>query len=250
VVPTYNEIGNLPVLLERLLSGLRRTSGLGDFSLLVVDDGSPDGTGELADRMAADHPEVQVLHRTSKNGLGKAYLAGFKLALEHGATHVIQMDADLSHDPADVPDLLASARHADLVIGSRYVKGGATPDWTLNRRLLSRGGSLYARRFLGLPLRDLTGGFKCWRAEALRSIDLDAISSGGYVFQIEMTYRAVQAGARVAEMPIVFKDRTLGQSKMSGSIVREALLRVPQLRFGSSRAGVPMLTTAPVFAES
>jgi dolichol-phosphate mannosyltransferase len=220
VVPTYNEIDNLPILLGRLLSELRRAVGIGNFSVLVVDDSSPDGTGELADELATDYPEVQVLHRTAKNGLGRAYLAGFEVALDHGATHVIQMDADLSHAPEDVPNLLAVADTADLVLGSRYVRGGATPDWGLQRKLLSRGGSFYARNLLGLGVRDLTGGFKCWSRKALLSLNLHAIESGGYVFQIEMTYRAVQAGARVAELPIVFNDRTHGESKMSGSIVK------------------------------
>ncbi|WP_084283996.1 polyprenol monophosphomannose synthase [Solirubrobacter soli] len=231
VIPTYNEIENLPKVLGRLLTELRRAVGLANFSILVVDDGSPDGTGELADELASDYPEVQVLHRTAKNGLGRAYLAGFRIALDHGATHVIQMDADLSHAPEDVPNLLAVAEDADLVLGSRYVRGGATPDWGLQRKILSRGGSFYARNLLGLPVRDLTGGFKCWSRKTLQSLGLEQVSSEGYVFQIEMTYRAVRGGARVAEMPIVFNDRTFGESKMSGSIVKEALLRVPQLRF-------------------
>lgn len=229
VVPTFNEAGNLERLVPELLAALRHQA----VTILVVDDGSPDGTGDLANLLAAAHPEVRVLHRGEKRGLGAAYRAGFAAALAGGATHVVQMDADLSHDPLAVPGLLRAAADADLVLGSRYVDGGGTPDWPFTRRLISRAGCRYARTLLGLRLRDLTGGFKCWRAELLERVLAEGASAQGYVFQIEMTLRAVEHGAVVREVPIVFRDRELGRSKMSGDVVREAVVRVPALRFRS-----------------
>ncbi len=199
--------------------------------MLVIDDRSPDGTGEIADRLAAAEPRVHVLHRAGKEGLGKAYLAGFAWALARGYRLVLEMDADFSHDPARLPAMLAAAREADLVLGSRYVPGGGTVNWGLGRRLLSRGGSLYARAILGLRVRDLTGGFKCFRREVLESIDLPSVACTGYAFQIELTYRAIRRGFRVAEVPIVFADRRVGQSKMSRRIVLEALRKVWAIRF-------------------
>ncbi len=203
--------------------------------MLVVDDGSPDGTGELADRLAERHDDVEVLHRARKEGLGPAYVAGFQRALDGGAALVAQMDADFSHDPADLPRLLAAAEDADLVLGSRYVDGGGVADWGAVRRLISRGGSAYARTVLRLGVRDLTGGFKVFRREVLERIDLETISSLGYAFQVETTFRALRAGFRVVEVPIVFADRRVGESKMSGEIVLEAALRVPAMRLGRRR---------------
>ncbi|MBS1868712.1 MAG: polyprenol monophosphomannose synthase [Actinobacteria bacterium] len=226
VVPTYNEAGNLPELVRRLRAGLRGEAA----RLLIVDDGSPDGTGLLAERLARADGDMQVLHRTSKDGIGAAYVAGFRAALAAGATRVVQMDADMSHAPEDVSRLLAAAETADLAIGSRYVAGGATPDWSLSRRLISRGGSIYARTLLGVGVRDLTGGFKCWSRRALEAVALEQVRGRGYVFQIELTYRALRAGMRVEEIPIEFRDRTRGQSKMCGAIVLEAIAAVPRLR--------------------
>ncbi|HMI82380.1 MAG TPA: polyprenol monophosphomannose synthase, partial [Solirubrobacterales bacterium] len=200
--------------------------------VLVVDDGSPDGTGAIADRLAAAHDNVQVLHRPRKEGLGPAYIAGFRRALEGGAGFVLEMDADFSHDPAYLPRLLEAARRADVVLGSRYVAGGGVSDWGPLRRAVSRGGSSYARRVLGVGVRDLTGGFKCFRREVLEAIDLDAISTRGYAFQVEMTYRAIRQGFEVVEVPIVFRERRVGTSKMDLSIVAEAVWRLPLLRFG------------------
>jgi dolichol-phosphate mannosyltransferase len=224
-LPTYNERENLEQML-RALGGLLRE---GD-RVLVIDDGSPDGTGELADRLAEELPFVDVLHRGRKEGLGPAYLAGFRQLLAGDSDLILEMDCDFSHDPKDVPRLIAAAADADLVLGSRYVEGGRVGNWGLVRRFISRGGSLYAQILLLTPVRDLTGGFKCYRREVLETIDLDAISSRGYAFQIETTYRALRAGFRVAEIPITFVDRELGGSKMSGRIVLEAIWRVPALR--------------------
>jgi dolichol-phosphate mannosyltransferase len=201
-----------------------------DGGVLVIDDGSPDGTGELADRFAQEIPNVSVLHRARKEGLGPAYVAGFRKALADGAELVLEMDCDFSHDPADVPRLIAAADDADLVLGSRYVAGGGVENWSRVRRFISAGGSAYARILLGLHVRDLTGGFKCFRRTVLETIPLDRIDAKGYAFQIETTYRAVRSGFRVAEVPIVFVDRTEGQSKMSRAIVLEAVWRVPLLR--------------------
>ena len=225
VLPTYDEAENLAPLVAAARAALPPGS-----RILVVDDASPDGTGEIADRLAAEDGELEVVHRADKQGLGPAYVAGFRRALEGGATLVLQMDADFSHDPADIPRLLAAARDADLVIGSRYVNGGSVADWGPLRRTISRGGSAYARGVLGVEVRDLTGGFKAIRREVLEAIDLGSISSLGYAFQVEVTYRAIRAGFRVLELPITFRDRRVGESKMSGGIVVEAALGVPRMR--------------------
>jgi dolichol-phosphate mannosyltransferase len=224
-LPTYNEHENL----EPMVRALRALS-VDDLHVLVVDDNSPDGTGEIADRLAAADDHVHVLHRARKEGLGPAYLAGFRHALGLGAELVFEMDCDFSHDPLDVPRLAAAAEQADLVLGSRYVRGGSIPNWGLVRRVISRGGSLYAQILLQLGVRDLTGGFKCYRRAVLERIDLDAITSLGYAFQIETTYRTLRAGFRVVEVPIRFVDREVGGSKMSKAIVAEAVWKVPLLR--------------------
>lgn len=199
--------------------------------VLVIDDASPDGTGDIADRLAEELPWVSVLHRERKEGIGPAYVAGFRRALGEGAELLLEMDCDFSHDPADVPRLIAAAESVDLALGSRYVAGGGTENWGLVRRFVSRAGCLYAQVLLGVRVRDLTGGFKCFRREALEAIDLDAISARGYGFQIEATYRVLRAGLRVQEVPIRFTERRVGDSKMTGSIVAEAMWRVPVLRF-------------------
>ena len=230
VLPTYNEVDNLEGIVRAARERLPSPRGV-----LVVDDGSPDGTGELADRLAERHGDVEVLHRPRKEGLGPAYVAGFERALERGAGLVAQMDADFSHDPDDLPRLLGAAEDADLVLGSRYVDGGGVADWGTVRRLISRGGSAYARTVLGVGVHDLTGGFKVFRREVLERIELTTISSLGYAFQVETTYRALRAGFRVVEVPIVFSERRVGQSKMSGGIVLEAALRVPAMRLGRRR---------------
>jgi len=224
-LPTYNERENLEPMV-RALAGLE----LEGLEVLVIDDASPDGTGEIADRLGEELPWVHVLHRARKEGLGPAYLAGFARALELGADFVFEMDCDFSHDPRDVPRLAAAADDADLALGSRYVAGGGTRNWGLVRRFISRGGSLYAQVLLQLGIRDLTGGFKCYRRAVLETIDLSAIDSLGYAFQIETTYRAIRAGFRVVEVPITFADREVGGSKMSKSIVLEAIWKVPALR--------------------
>ncbi|HEY6835568.1 MAG TPA: polyprenol monophosphomannose synthase [Gaiellaceae bacterium] len=221
-LPTYNERENL----ERMV---RTLHGLG-VSVLVIDDNSPDGTGQLADRLAAELDGVEVLHRSRKEGLGPAYLAGFRRALADGAELILEMDCDFSHDPVDVSRLVEATGDADLALGSRYVEGGSVGNWGLLRRAVSSGGSLYARIVLGVAVRDLTGGFKCYRRAVLEAIDLDAISSKGYAFQIETTYRALCAGFRVVEVPIRFVDREEGGSKMSRTIVLEAIWKVPALR--------------------
>jgi dolichol-phosphate mannosyltransferase len=227
-LPTYNERENLE-------SMLRALEPLG-VDVLVIDDNSPDGTGEIADRMAQELGFVSVLHREKKEGLGPAYLAGFRRALAGDAEYVLEMDCDFSHDPADVPRLIAACEAgADLALGSRYVPGGGTANWGLLRRLVSAGGSLYARTLLGVGIRDLTGGFKCYRREVLERIDLDAIHSRGYAFQIEGTYRTLRAGFTVVEVPIRFVDRTEGTSKMSRTIFLEAVARVPALRVSALR---------------
>ena len=231
ILPTYNEAENVKAIL--LAAGHVLAGAAPDgFRVLVVDDGSPDGTGRLADEMAAEHEWVQVLHRAEKNGIGPAYLAGFRHALDHGAGYVMEMDSDFSHDPADLARLLQAVHDgADLALGSRYVPGGGVSDWGLLRRLISEGGSAYARIVLGLKVRDLTGGFKCFRREVLEAIQFDHVRSQGYAFQVELTYRAVQAGFEVVEVPIVFRDRQRGQSKMSWRIAAEAMWLVPRLRF-------------------
>jgi dolichol-phosphate mannosyltransferase len=227
-LPTYNERANLEPLVRQLgdvLGGLTL-----DGRVLVVDDSSPDGTGELADRLSGELSFLSVLHRTRKEGLGPAYVASFRWALENGADRIVQMDADFSHDSADVPELVAAAERADLVLGSRYVQGGGTQNWGRGRQAISRFGSFYARAILGVSIRDLTGGFKCWRREALEALPLDRIRTKGYAFQIETTYRALVAGLTVAEVPIVFAERRAGGSKMTRGIVFEAMTTVPELR--------------------
>jgi dolichol-phosphate mannosyltransferase len=230
VLPTYNEADNVEPIVTAALEQLPANR-----RVLVVDDGSPDGTGELADRLAAERDDVEVLHRDAKSGLGPAYVAGFRRALAAGADLVAQMDADFSHDPADLPRLLDAVREADLALGSRYVAGGGVEDWGPGRRAISRGGSAYARAVLGVPVRDLTGGFKVFRRAVLEAIDLETIPSLGYAFQIETTFRALRAGFRVVEIPIRFRDRRVGDSKMTGAIVVEAALRVPMMRLVKRR---------------
>jgi dolichol-phosphate mannosyltransferase len=231
ILPTYNEAENVQAIVAAAGEALAAAAPEG-FRILVVDDGSPDGTGELADALAREHEWLQVLHRSEKNGIGPAYLAGFRHALDRGAGYVMEMDSDFSHDPADLARLLAAVHAgADLALGSRYVAGGGVRDWGLLRRFISEGGSTYARLVLGLRVRDLTGGFKCFRREVLEAIHLDGVRSQGYAFQVELTYRAVQAGFCVTEVPIVFRDRQRGQSKMSWRIAAEAMWLVPRLRF-------------------
>ena len=221
-LPTYDERENLDRMVRALCE-------LG-VAVLVIDDNSPDGTGELADRLAAELDHVEVLHRERKEGLGPAYLAGFRRVLDGDAELIVQIDCDFSHDPVDLPRLVEAAGNADLVLGSRYVAGGSVQNWGFVRRLVSAGGSLYARILLGVGIHDLTGGFKCFRREVLETIDLDAVSSRGYAFQIETTYRALRDGFRVVEVPITFVDRERGGSKMSRAIVLEAIWKVPALR--------------------
>jgi dolichol-phosphate mannosyltransferase len=229
VIPTYNEVMTVERVVRAVDAELERLVP-GEHRILIVDDNSPDGTGEKADRLALELQTVDVLHRPGKSGLGQAYLAGFDHALARGAELIFEMDADFSHDPRYLGDLLTAARDADLVLGSRYVPGGGVRDWSLIRRLISRGGSFYARTILGVHVRDLTGGFKCIHKRVLESIDLPSVRAEGYVFQIEVTYRAVAAGFRVKEVPIVFVDRTEGSSKMSSRIALEAMWSVPRLR--------------------
>jgi dolichol-phosphate mannosyltransferase len=229
VVPTYNEASNIEGIVRAALSELERVAP-DAHRILVVDDNSPDGTGQIADRLAAELDTVEVLHRAGKLGLGQAYLAGFERALGAGAELVVEMDADFSHDPKYLRPLIAEADNADLVLGSRYVAGGGVRDWGLLRRLISRGGGIYARLILGVAINDLTGGFKCIRREVLEAIDFASVRAEGYVFQIEVTYRAQLAGFRVVEIPIVFRDRTAGSSKMSAKIAIEAMWLVPRLR--------------------
>jgi dolichol-phosphate mannosyltransferase len=226
VVPTYNERENIGALLPRILEQPR-------FRALVVDDSSPDGTAEIVAQLAASEPRIELIRRPGKLGLGTAYVAGFQRALAEGAEYIFEMDADFSHDPGYLPGLLAAAEERfDLVIGSRYVRGGGTTDWGFVRRMISRGGNLYARAILGLPVMDATGGFRCYRRRVLEAIDLGSIHSNGYSFQIEMAYRALRAGFRVGEAPIIFPDRRVGRSKMSRRIVLEALVTVWRLRLG------------------
>jgi dolichol-phosphate mannosyltransferase len=232
ILPTYNEAENI----EPFIAAVRHKLPAG-ARILIVDDGSPDGTGEIADRLAGEFDEVSVLHRPRKEGLGPAYIAGFRAALAGGADLIVEMDSDFSHDPGHLPRLLAATEEADLVIGSRYVEGGGVGDWGPMRRAISRGGSAYARLTLGLPVSDATAGFKCFRREVLEAIDLDSVRSRGYAFQVELTYRALQHGFRVVEVPIVFRDRRVGSSKMSRAIVAEAIWRVPLLRFNDRRPG-------------
>jgi dolichol-phosphate mannosyltransferase len=232
-LPTYNEIENIERMVRRLVEVLPE-----DGRVLVIDDGSPDGTGEVADRLAAELPAVSVLHRERKEGLGRAYLAGFRRALADGADLVLEMDCDFSHDPADVPRLIAAVTEgADVAVGSRYVRGGGTENWGLVRRLISRAGSIYTRMLL-MPVHDPTSGFKCFRRIVLETIDLDAIDARGYAFQIENVYRARRAGFRVVEVPITFAERTTGHSKMHRGIVLEAVWKVPALRLAAARGRI------------
>jgi dolichol-phosphate mannosyltransferase len=231
ILPTFDEAENIELIVTAAHEVLRAASPDG-FRILVVDDDSPDGTGRIADRLAAEHPEVEVLHRTVREGLGPAYIAGFQHALAGGAGYVFEMDSDFSHDPKDLARLLAAVRDdgADVALGSRYVSGGAVVDWGIVRRIISRGGSLYAALILGLPVRDLTGGFKCFRAEVLQGIDLPTVRAQGYAFQVELTNRAIRRGFKVVEVPITFRDRLRGTSKMSARIALEAMVLVPRLR--------------------
>jgi dolichol-phosphate mannosyltransferase len=230
VLPTYNEVDNLEAIVTAVRDRLPANR-----RILIVDDNSPDGTGAIADRLAGLDHEIAVLHRGRKRGLGPAYVAGFREALAGGARLVVQMDADFSHDPADLPRLLEAANDADLVLGSRYVSGGGVADWGPTRRLISRGGSAYARALLGVRIGDLTGGFKVFRRAVLEAIELETIPSQGYAFQVETTYRTIRAGFRVVEVPIVFRDRRVGDSKMSAAIVAEAAWRVPMMRVANRR---------------
>ncbi len=222
LIPTYNERENLPLIVERVLASVPTAD------VLVVDDGSPDGTGDIADKLAANEERVQVLHRTAKAGLGAAYVAGFRVGLAAGYDVLVEMDADGSHAPEQLPRLLEAVGHSDLVLGSRWVPGGQVINWPKFREVLSRGGNLYTRLALGINLHDATGGYRAYRREVLQTIDLSAISSQGYCFQVDLAWRAVQAGFRVTEVPITFAERERGESKMSGNIVREALLRVTE----------------------
>ncbi len=226
VLPTYNEYENIAQIIARILVYPR-------FRVLVVDDNSPDGTGRLVQQIAATNPRVGLLARAGKQGLGTAYVAGFRRALAEGARYIFEMDADFSHDPDYLPHLLRAAEtHSDLVIGSRYVRGGGTTDWGIARQMISRGGNRYVRLILGIAVADSTGGFRCYRRAVLETLNLDSIRSNGYSFQIEMAYRTLQAGFRVGELPIIFPDRRVGKSKMSRRIVIEALINVWRLRFG------------------
>ncbi|MBK5218451.1 MAG: polyprenol monophosphomannose synthase [Thermoleophilia bacterium] len=230
VLPTFNEADNI----ESLVTAARANLPAG-ARILIVDDASPDGTGAIADRLAATHGGLEVLHRLRKEGLGPAYIAGFRVALEGGAGLVLEMDSDFSHDPSDLPALIAACERADLAIGSRYVPGGGIRDWSPLRRQISRGGSAYARRLLGVEVRDLTSGFKCFRRELLEAIDFDSVDSKGYAFQVELSFRAVRLGFRVVEVPIEFSERLAGASKMNAAIVAEAVWRVPLLRLRRDR---------------
>ena len=227
-LPTYNERANLEPIARRLGEVLAEIEA--EARLLVIDDSSPDGTGALADRLSGEFAFLSVLHRTRKEGLGPAYVAGFRWALAHGADRIVQMDADFSHDPADLTRLLAATEDAGLALGSRYVEGGGTENWGKGRQGISRFGSLYARTILGVPVHDLTGGFKCWSREALEALPLDRVRTRGYAFQIETTYRAIRVGFDVVEVPIVFAERRSGGSKMTRGIVLEAMWKVPELR--------------------
>ncbi len=228
ILPTYNEAENLEPMVRAVLPRLSEDGSTP--TVLIVDDSSPDGTGQIADRLASELDAVQVMHRSRKEGLGRAYLAGFAAALAGGADLILQMDCDFSHDPSDLPRLMSASASADVVLGSRYVPGGGVENWALRRRIQSRGGCTYARLILGLPTRDLTGGFKCWTRAALQALDLNGVDAHGYAFQIEMTYRAIRAGMTVSEVPIVFRERREGQSKMSTWITLEAIWKVPLLR--------------------
>ena len=234
VIPTYNEAENVGPIVHAVVAEMSKVAP-GEFRVLIVDDNSPDGTGQLADALAQELDVVEVMHRTSKDGIGRAYIAGFERALGGEAELVIEMDADFSHDPKHLAELISAADDADLVLGSRYVPGGAVKNWGFVRKLISRGGSGYARLVLGIKVHDLTGGFKCIRRQVLETIDLNSLRADGYAFQIEVTYRAIRSGFRVREVPIVFVDRAHGASKMSTVIALEAMLLVPQLRRHETR---------------
>jgi dolichol-phosphate mannosyltransferase len=240
VLPTYNERDNIEGIVRAALPALG--DAVPDPHILVVDDSSPDGTGEIADRLTEELAGVHVLHRARKQGLGRAYLAAFTHALDAGADLVLEMDSDFSHDPADLPRMVRATADADLVLGSRYVQGGGIEDWGPGRRALSLGGSLYARLVLGVAVRDLTGGFKCFRSDVLRKLDFAGVQASGYGFQIELTYRAIVAGFRVQEIPIRFRDRRAGESKMDARIAVEALRTIPRLR---RSAAAPAARLAP-----
>jgi dolichol-phosphate mannosyltransferase len=234
VIPTYNEAANVGPIVRAVAAEMARIAP-GEHRILIVDDNSPDGTGKLADALAAELDVVEIMHRTSKDGLGRAYIAGFERALADGAELVIEMDADFSHDPKHLGALIAAAEDADVVLGSRYIPGGAVENWGFVRKLISRCGSKYARTVLGITVKDPTGGFKCIRRLVLETIDLNTLRADGYVFQIEVTYRAIRSGFRVREVPILFVDRHAGASKMSSRIALEAILLVPQLRRQKTR---------------
>jgi dolichol-phosphate mannosyltransferase len=223
ILPTYNEVENLGPMVQAILA-LEH-----GFSVLVVDDNSPDGTGQIADALSEEHPEVHVLHRPVKVGLGPAYIAGFEWALAREYTHIFEMDCDFSHDPVDLPRFLDEVKEADLVIGSRYIPGGNTPDWTLKRRIISRGGNLFSRALLGLKTHDCTGGYRCYRREIIERVPWEEICAHGYGFQVGVVFHLERMGARVHEFPITFRDRRIGQSKMSAGIVTEAFTYVLQL---------------------
>ncbi len=232
ILPTYNERENLARFVAALKDVFKSKGLVG--RIIVVDDNSPDGTGRIADGLAGQDGSLSVIHRPRKQGIGPAYVDGFRAALQSGASYIFEMDCDFSHNPAYVPDFLEAIKDADLVLGSRYVSGGRVENWGLGRRMISQGGSLYARMILGIPVNDLTGGFKCFRREVLEALDLNSVSSQGYGFQIEMTYRAIRQGFRIKEIPITFADRQLGQSKMSKRIFLEAAPLVWKLRFSRS----------------
>lgn len=234
IIPTYNEYDNLRPLLETIFSYAPQSD------ILIVDDNSPDGTGQLADQFAAEDPRVHVLHRAGKLGLGTAYVAGFKYSIEHNYDAAFEMDADFSHDPKYLPDFLKAIETADLVIGSRYIPGGSTPNWSFGRRCISGCGNIFARFMLGIPVHDCTAGFRCYRREVLESIDLDTIQSQGYAFQVELAYRVMKQRFRITEIPITFMDRRVGKSKMSRKIVIEAFTFVVRARLGK----VPMPSPA------
>lgn len=238
IIPTYNEIENLPPLLEQVFSYLPETD------VLIVDDNSPDGTGKLADEMHSKNPQIHVLHRTGKLGLGTAYIAGFKYAIANKYDAAFEMDADFSHNPIYLPDFIKAIENADLVIGSRYIPGGSTPNWSFTRRMISGCGNIFARFMLGIKVHDCTAGFRLYRREVLESIDLDTIQSQGYAFQVELAYRVMQQGFRIVETPIVFMDRRVGQSKMSQKIVFEALTYVIRARFSKKPAKRQQVATS------
>ena len=241
IIPTYNELENLRPILNEIFSFAPLTD------VLIVDDNSPDGTGKLADEISAENPQVHVLHRSGKLGLGTAYIAGFKYAIEHGYDAAFEMDADFSHDPRYLPDFLKAIEDADLVIGSRYIPGGSTPNWSFTRRMISGCGNIFARFMLGIPVHDCTAGYRCYRREVLESIDLDTIQSQGYAFQVELAYRVMRQGFKIVETPIVFMDRRVGKSKMSRAIVIEAFTYVLRTKYGKRP---PVRTTSHVLVST